>query len=195
MSEQSGMLWQVARRVSDWVDPKNVIVVVSLGFGVHYGWAGLGWAALAIVFAAVVPMAYIVYGKSGGRWSERHLTNRIKRMSVLPVISASAAAGIALEAVTSAPCPMIALTAAMWATITAIWPVTRWYKISVHAAVTAGSVVMLAQAYGWWWLLGLVVVPVLGWARVRVQEHTVGQVVSGALLGLVVAGGVFALVR
>ncbi|MFD4397222.1 hypothetical protein [Kitasatospora sp. NPDC058478] len=193
VQQQESRTWKTARRVSDWVDPKNVIVAVSLAVGVQYGWKGLGWAVVAIVFAAVVPMAYIVYAKSGGQWSERHLVDRVKRMTVLPVICASAAAGVALEWATSAPRPMVALTAAMWATITAVWPITRWYKISVHAAVTAGSFIMLAQAYSWWWLAGVAFVPVLSWARVRVREHTVGQVALGTVLGLVVAGGVYAL--
>ncbi|MER7707222.1 hypothetical protein ABTX81_30515 [Kitasatospora sp. NPDC097605] len=192
-AEPQSTAWRIGRRVSDLVDPKNVIVAVSTAFGVHFGWKGLGWAAIAVVFSAVLPMAYIVYARSGGQWSERHLVDRAKRMAVLPVIVGSAAAGVALEVATSAPAAMVALTAAMWATITVVWPVTRWYKVSVHAAVVAGSFAMLAAEYGWWWLAGLVLVPVISWARVRVREHTVGQVVAGTVLGLAVAGGVYVL--
>ncbi|MFE2723873.1 hypothetical protein [Kitasatospora sp. NPDC059327] len=186
--------WRWGRRISDWVDPLKVIIFVSLTFGLHHAWKGLGWAALAILFAGAVPMLYIVYARSGGRWSERHLTDRVKRMTVLPVICASAAAGVVLEMATSAPASMVALTAAMCATITAVWPVTRWYKISVHAAVTSGAFTMLAIEYSWWWLAGLLLVPVISWARVQVREHTIGQVVSGTALGMLVAGGVYVLV-
>ncbi|MFF2618552.1 hypothetical protein [Kitasatospora sp. NPDC058046] len=45
---------------------------------------------------------------------------------------------------------------------------------------------MLAQAYNPWWLLG--------WARVTVREHTVSQTITGAILGAIVAGGVYTLI-
>ncbi len=188
----------VARRLSDWVDPKNVIIGVSLAIGCgRYAWAGLGWAVIAILFAAVLPMLYIVYAKSDGNWADRHLTDLQKRMTVLPAVSASVAAGLALQALTGAPGPLLAMTAAMWATITAIWPVTTIarYQISVHTAVTAGSVAMLAQAYNAWWLFGFLGVAALAWARVTVREHTPSQTLTGTILGTVVAGGVYALLR
>ncbi|MFD7829376.1 hypothetical protein [Streptomyces sp. MJM8645] len=187
----------LGRRLSDWADPKNTIVAVSLAIGCGlYGWPGLGWAAIAIAFAAVIPMIYIVYIEGNGTWADRHLTDRVRRITVLPVISGSVAAGLALQAATSAPRPLIAMTAAMWATITAVWPITvlAKYKISVHAAVTAGSFAMLAQAYNPWWLLGFVFVALLGWARVTVREHTVSQTITGAVLGTIVAGGVYMLI-
>lgn len=189
---------KAARRLSDWVDPKNVIIAVSLAIGCGlYGWAGLGWAVIAILFAAVLPMLYIVYAKSDGNWADRHLTNLQKRMTVLPVISGSVAAGLAFQALTGAPRPLLAMTAAMWATITAIWPITTIakYQISVHTAVTAGSFAMLAQAYNAWWLLGYLGVAALAWARITVREHTLSQTLSGTLLGTAVAGGVFALIQ
>ncbi|MEV7123716.1 hypothetical protein [Kitasatospora griseola] len=185
---------RAARLLSDWIDPKNVIIGVSLLIGCGlYGWKGLGWAAVAIVFAAVLPMAYILYIAGDGTWANRHLTDRQQRITVLPVISTSVAAGLTIQAATHAPVPLIAMTAAMWATITAIWPVTviAKYKISVHTAVTAGSFAMLAQAYNLYWLSGYLLVAVLGWARVTVNEHTLSQVLTGTALGTLVAGTVY----
>ncbi|MFD5610531.1 hypothetical protein [Kitasatospora sp. NPDC127060] len=188
----------VGRKLSDWIDPKNVIIAVSLAIGCGlYGWKGLGWAVIAIIFAAVIPMTYILYIAGDGTWANRHLTERQQRITVLPVISASVAAGLAIESATSAPSEIIAMTAAMWATITAIWPVTvlAKYKISVHAAVTGGSIAMLAQAYSPLWLAGFALVALLGWARVSVREHTVSQVITGTVLGTAVAGAVYALLQ
>ncbi|MGX4733141.1 hypothetical protein [Kitasatospora griseola] len=187
---------RLARRLSDWVDPKNVIIGVSLIIGCGlFGWRGVGWAAVAIVFAAVLPMTYILYVAGDGTWANRHLTERQQRITVLPAISASVAVGLTIQAATDAPRPMIAMTAAMWATITAIWPVTvlARYKISVHTAVTGGSIAMLSQSLAPVWLLGFVLVAALGWARVTVREHTLSQVITGAALGTAVAGAVYAL--
>ncbi|MFJ5121928.1 hypothetical protein [Kitasatospora sp. NPDC088548] len=186
-----------ARRITNWVDPANVIVAVSLAIGCGlFGWKGLGWAVIAIIFAAVLPMAYILYMRGGETWATRHLTDRQKRVTVLPIICASVTVGLVLEAATNAPTPLMAMTTAMFATITAIWPITALakYQISAHAAVLAGSFAMLAQAYNPWWLFGYPFVALLCWARVTVREHTVSQTVTGAILGTLVAGGVYALI-
>ncbi|MEV7177831.1 hypothetical protein [Kitasatospora sp. NPDC093679] len=184
-----------ARRLTNWVDPANVIVAVSLAIGCGlYGWKGLGWAVIAIVFAAVLPMAYILYMRGGETWANRHLTDRQKRVTVLPVICVSVTIGLALEMATSAPDPLIAMTTAMFATITAIWPITALakYQISAHVAVLSGSFAMLAQAYHPAWLTGFTLVAALAWARVTVREHTISQVITGGLLGTLIAGGVYA---
>ncbi|GAA5002723.1 hypothetical protein [Kitasatospora paranensis] len=189
-SDQQGA---IARRITDLADPKNTIIAVSLIIGCGlYGLRGAGWAAIAIAFAAVLPILLIVHTAAEGRWADRHLTDRQKRMTVLPAISASVAAGICLQVLTSAPRPMVGLTAAMWATITAIWPITRWWKISVHTAVLSGALAMLAQAFDPWWLAGAAGVAVVAWSRVRLRDHTPAQTLAGAALGAVVAGLVFA---
>ena len=68
------------------------------------------------------------------------------------------------------------------------------FKISLHAAVSAGAAVILAIAYGPWLLaLGLLVV-LVAWSRVELRDHTTPQVVSGAALGLLTGGTVYWLI-
>ncbi|WP_354643708.1 hypothetical protein [Kitasatospora camelliae] len=187
---------RLARRLTDGADPKNVIILLCLALGCGlYGWRGLGWALIALTFAAVLPILYIVKIAEGGSWAGRHVTDRQRRLSVLPVISGSVAVGVLLQFATDAPGPMVALTAAMWCTITAVLPITRFWQISVHTAVLSGGLVMLAVTYGPWWLTGFAGVAVLGWSRVALREHTPWQTAAGAALGALVGGGVFALLR
>jgi hypothetical protein len=76
--------------------------------------------------------------------------------------------------------------------------ITRWWKISVHCASVAGAVGTLAfvryhvpgavmdtaligrAVLG----TGLVLVPLLLWARVRSRAHTLEQATAGTILGL-----------
>ncbi len=62
------------------------------------------------------------------------------------------------------------------------------WKISIHCAVAGGSVTILALFYGPLVLAGLVLVGLLGWARVTMEDHTVAQVVAGSVLGAAAAG-------
>jgi membrane-associated phospholipid phosphatase len=61
--------------------------------------------------------------------------------------------------------------------------VTVVWKISIHCAVASGSVAILALTFGPLALCGYVLVALLGWSRVAVKDHTVAQVVAGAVLG------------
>ncbi len=153
------------------------------------------WGAVAATFAGVLPLAYLVQGARQGRWEDHHVGDREKRPAVIMVILASVLVGTALLAAAGAPRELLALLAAMIAGLVVTLAVTVVWKISVHAAVAAGTVVVLTlvfgPALGILWLL----VALVGWSRVALGDHTVGQVVGGALAGGVVAAVVFAWLR
>jgi len=67
--------------------------------------------------------------------------------------------------------------------------------VSVHTAVAAGATVMLSIAISPVWALAAVVVALLMWARVRIEEHTPIEVVAGAGVGLVVSAVVFGMIH
>ncbi|WP_257004191.1 hypothetical protein [Streptomyces sp. SA15] len=184
----------LARRITDGMEPRNVIVLVSLGVGLaqHKPLAGLAWALEAIVFAAVIPMAYIKYGMRRGMWADRHIGQRQRRMLLIPVIMASVATGIGLMIWFDAPKAMVALVVAMLATLAVLLPVTAFWKISVHTAVAGGALAMLALAWGPLVWIAYPIVAVIAWSRISLRDHTLGQTLAGAAAGTVTAGLVFA---
>ncbi|AWZ10430.1 hypothetical protein DRB96_30150 [Streptomyces sp. ICC1] len=187
---------RAARLVTDGLDPKTWIIADTVLIGWHTGrLAGIGWGLLGCLFAAAIPLAFIKYGIRRGRWADRHVGQRQQRLVVMTFIIFSVATGILLLWAFDAPRTMIALIAAMLATLAALLAVTRAWKISVHAAVSCGSLAMLAMTYGPWVLLASPVVAVVGWSRIELKDHTVAQVIAGAALGAAVAAATFALVR
>ncbi|MGW0762591.1 hypothetical protein ACWD1Y_40025 [Streptomyces sp. NPDC002814] len=185
---------RTARAVTDGLEPKNVILAVCLLLGAAQDnmVTGLAWAVHAIVFAAVIPVAYIKYGIRVGRWGDRHVGQRERRMHLIPVIMASVGIAITAMVLLDAPAQMTALVVAMLATLGAILPVTAFWKISVHTSVSAGAVAILAAGINSWWAAAFPLVALIGWSRVALRDHTLGQVVAGAALGTLVASGVFA---
>ncbi|PCG82283.1 hypothetical protein CIB93_30710 [Streptomyces sp. WZ.A104] len=187
---------RAARFVTDGLDPKTWIIADTILIGWHTDrLAGIGWGLLGCLFAAVIPVAFIKYGIRRGRWADRHVGQRQQRIIVMIFIIASVATGITLMWAFGAPQPMIALIAAMLTTLAALLAVTPAWKISVHAAVSSGSVAMLALAYGPFALAGYALVALVGWSRVALKDHTVAQVLAGTLVGAVVAAGTFAILR
>ncbi|WP_368396501.1 hypothetical protein [Streptomyces sclerotialus] len=184
---------RVARAVTDGMDPKNVILLVCLAVGAAQEnvLTGLGWALEAIVFSALIPLAYIKRGIKAGDWEDRHVGQRARRMRLIPVIMASVGAGVALMLWFDAPRQMIALVAAMLATLAVILPITAAWKVSVHTAVSAGALAMLAVTYGPLTWIAAPLVAVIAWSRVALRDHTLAQTVVGALVGVAAAGAVF----
>jgi membrane-associated phospholipid phosphatase len=173
-----------ARRVTYWLEPKNWLIVSVLAIGWHAdGRAGLLWGVLAALFAGVLPTLFISYGVRHGQWSDRNVGARRPRLIVLAFITASVATGLILLAVLGAPRLLTGYLAFMLASVGLLAAITTVWKISIHCAVAAGSVTVLALLYGPLVLCGYVLVVLLGWSRVVLKDHTVAQVVAGSVLG------------
>jgi len=181
------------RRCTYWLEPKNWLIVTVLAIGWHAdGRAGLGWGLLAALFTAVLPTLFITAGVRGGRWSDRNVGARRPRLIVLAFITASVAAGLILLLVLGAPRLLTGYLAFMLASVAVLAVVTVVWKISIHCAVASGSVAILALTYGPPVLCGYALVALLGWSRVALKDHTVAQVVAGAVLGAAAAALAYA---
>ncbi|HEY8373551.1 MAG TPA: hypothetical protein VIL00_12470 [Pseudonocardiaceae bacterium] len=154
----------------------------------------LGWGLWIALTGSIVPMLVIVRGARRGRWDGHHVRNREGRLVPLLACFASLGVGAAVAWVLHAPSRMLVLAAAMLATLVACGYLTvvhRW-KVSVHAAVAAGGLVILVVCYGPVMALLAPAVVWVCWSRVELQDHTAAQVWVGALVGVLVGGGVFA---
>jgi membrane-associated phospholipid phosphatase len=173
-----------ASRVTYWLEPKNLLIVTVMAIGWHAdGRAGLGWGLLALLFTAVLPTLFISYGVRHGRWSDRNVGARRPRLIVLAFITASVAAGLILLLVLGAPRLLTGYLALTLASVAVLAAITTVWKISIHCAVASGSVTILTLLFGPLVLPGYVLVALLGWSRVAVKDHSVAQVVVGAVLG------------
>ncbi|MFE4212236.1 hypothetical protein [Streptomyces sp. NPDC056844] len=186
----------LARRITDWLEPKNWIIAVTLLVGWHTAhWTGVAWGVVGALFAAVIPITFIKYGIRKGHWGDRHVGAKSARLVVMAVILLSVAAGIILMLVAGAPRTMVALIISMLVTLAILAAITFAWKISVHQAVSAGACAMLVQTYGPWMALGFALVIVVGWSRVELGDHTRNQVIAGTILGTMVAATVYQLTR
>lgn len=182
----------VARVVTEVSAPTVVNAAGSLTIGIHAG--SLAWGLAVALCSGVIPFAFILWQLRSRRVSDHHVTNREQRTTVLAVILVLVVGVFVASLLLPAPREVIALTSSMLVGLLATAAVTvllHW-KISFHAAVAAGSTIVVAYALGGvWWLL-LLAVPVVLWSRVRLEDHSTGQVLAGAAVGAAVSGLVFA---
>ncbi|MGY4644594.1 hypothetical protein [Cellulomonas sp. URHB0016] len=176
---------RLARAVTEILAPPclGALTLLLLGWRAT-GTAGLVDGAVAALFVAGIPYAVVVAGVLAGRWNDRMLTTR--RQRIVPILSniTFATVGLVMCLVTDAPGTLAAFIVAAIGTQALLFVVNLGWKISFHAGVSAGIVLILGQE------LGVVLIPLLApvvvlicWARVRLREHTVAQVAIGAPVG------------
>jgi membrane-associated phospholipid phosphatase len=152
---------------------------------------GLVWGAVAAFLVGVLPYAWVLYAVRGGRFPSRHIPDRTQRMLPLAVAATAAATGLAIVVILDAPRPLIALIVAMLTGLGVTAAITRYWKISLHTGVAAGTATILVIVFGSALLTAGVGVAAIGWSRVRLRDHTPPQVILGALVGAVVAAAVY----
>ncbi|UGQ10973.1 phosphatase PAP2 family protein [Yinghuangia sp. ASG 101] len=182
-----------ARIVTEIFAPAVLVVVVLLAVGRHStgSLAGVGWGLLAALFCGIIPIAFILYGVRRGYWTDRHVKLRRQRAVPITVTAACVVVGLTALALLDAPREVIALVLAMLAGLAATLAITAFWKVSIHTAVAAGTVVILTLTYGPTLALTAPAVALVGWSRVVLKDHTTPQAIVGALVGAVVAAGVF----
>ncbi|MFE9747588.1 hypothetical protein ACFYOT_22020 [Saccharothrix saharensis] len=190
---------RVARLATEVLAPWVWVLGLPLAIGWHATKTVTGALLCGLIVGitgSVIPMVVIIRGARRGRWDSHHVTNREGR--VIPFIACitSLGGGIAILVLGGAPRQMVALALAMFATLVVSLAITfalpvggvRGWKISMHAAVAAGSAVILTVAYGPWLLLVSIAVVLVAWSRVELGDHTTPQVTAGTVVGLVVGG-------
>lgn len=152
---------------------------------------GLAWGALAALTVGVLPYAWVLRAVRTGRFVSRHVPDRTHRLLPLAVAGAAAIAGLAILAILGAPRQLVALILAMVAGLAVTAAITRYWKISLHTAVAAGTATILTLVYGPALLATGALVAVIGWSRVQQRDHTPLQVLAGGLLGAAIAAALF----
>lgn len=176
---------RTARAVTEVLAPPCIGAATLLLLGWRAtGTPGLVDGAVAALFVTVIPYAVVIAGVLAGRWKDRMLTTR--RQRIVPILSniAFALVGLAICVLSGAPRELAAFIVAAIGTQALLFAINLAWKISFHAGVSAGIMLILALE------IGPVLVPVLlpvvvliCWARVELREHTLAQVAVGAPVG------------
>jgi membrane-associated phospholipid phosphatase len=190
---------RLAKIVTEVLSP--AVIVVLLPFAVawnataHAVLPTIVWSVVVAVFYSVLPMAFIIRGARRGKWDGHWVRERERRFVPLMMCLVSALAGLVILLVRHAPQDVVALAWSMVTVLIACVIITKWWKVSLHATVAGGAVATVVLIYGWIMLVLVPLVALVAWARVQVRDHTAAQVVVGAILGPVVGGAVFILLR
>ena len=182
----------VARVLTEALAPIVLIIGLLFAVSIHASptiGRGLLYGAITAFFAGGLPYAIMMLGIRRGHLGDRHLSKRQERPVMMVIGLVSVTTGLLITWWLGAPRALFALVAAMVAGVAVALAITLFWKISIHTACAAGTLAILVLEFGpaMWALLPLVAA--IAWARVALRDHTVAQVLTGCLVGALVASG------
>ncbi len=165
--------------VFSWFSPTGVGPVTSPGVSALFG-------VLILCIGPFVPVAYSVKT----RRTDLDISDRNKRGSIYVISVIAYAVGVLFFWATENKI-MFVLSVAYLCVGFALMLITFVWKISAHAAATAGMATALWLVLGVWMLPSFVLAVLTIWARVRLGAHTILQALAGAILSIVITALVF----
>lgn len=178
---------RVARLISTVFHPLVQVFVVLPLIGGQFGSRGLALGVLAATFIAGIPGAVLWWYVRRGRLSDMDVSDRAQRPLVLGLSLASLVVGVALLLVLHAPRTLLTVIAGMAAGVAVSAVVSRVWKASIHAAVTAGSIVILGGLVSPAFFALTPAAVAVDWARVAKGDHSTPQVLVGTVVGAAIA--------
>jgi membrane-associated phospholipid phosphatase len=145
------------------------------------------WLVLLIPLLVTPPLIYLFWLVHTGTLEDIYMPDRERRLRPLAVLMLWLFLCLGLIRYWQAP-PIVELFVLSATVLVGILSlVTLFWKISFHGAAisaAATTTVMVAGSSAWPVML---LVPLVGWARIRLKRHTPRQVIYGSLLGALIA--------
>ena len=161
-----------------------LFIIVSHAFAHHSTLQFWTYSIIGVLAFTLAPLTFVLYLYLTGRISDFDISERPERERVFAgfvVIYLVAAISLSLV---HAPVQLQAITWGYWGTAVATMVITRSWKISTHAFGIAGPFAAMFVLFNLQPLPYVALVPLVGWARVHLRSHTIGQVLGGAALAL-----------
>jgi membrane-associated phospholipid phosphatase len=143
------------------------------------------WRLLFIstFFTSIGPMIYVFWLYSSDRISDLDMSVRHEREAMFGAFVVFYLLGTIALYFVRAPSLLIAAMAGYTLSTAVVQYITRYWKISTHALGISAPLVAMTLLYGRQPLPFLVLIPMVGWARVYLKAHTLMQVLAGCVLG------------
>lgn len=184
----------LANLISDGLNPLAAGLIILGAIAADAGGSAieaLKWFSLVTGLCFVPPLLIAIYLVKTGRMDALFSNRRHQRHRIYVVGLFFNVLGIFILTWMNAPQLLTAALIAGLASIVSFAFINLWWKISVHASTVAALVTVLHILYGAWAAPSLVLVPLMGWARVRLGQHTAAQVAVGAALSSLIVIIVF----
>lgn len=180
---------KLAKFISDIFSPPVVGTLILLSTPLRHPQVGWPTTLIATFFVTLIPWAALIWMRIRGLVTDIHVTRRHQRWPLLIIALISILAGISVLLALSAPTELLAEVLFLLAGLIIVGVVNLFWKLSVHAAViTFAALHCLLPLLGGA-QLAVILIALVGWARIRIDHHSPTQVTAGTLVGVLVSAG------
>jgi len=140
----------------------------------------------AIIFTALIPYMAVLLLYKAGKVSDLQIPKRKERFFPLLVVNICVIAGFFVLIYMQPEKLLLSVYMIYLLVLPAISLITLFWKISFHASyITLFSIVYLV-VFGKWAMLTILLIPLVGWSRIKLKRHTLAQVLGGiAVIGII----------
>ena len=150
----------------------------------------LKWALILISIGILPVLATAVYLVRKGKLDGIFTSIRQQRTRIYLLSGVCAGVDYAILHYSGAPLMLVATYAIGLSAVAIFTVINLWWKISLHTALMTALVTILVIVYGWIAMVAVVLVFLIGWARLVAKQHSPAQVAVAALLTtLILVGG------
>ena len=135
-----------------------------------------------VILTVLAPFLYVLAGVKSGKLSDLHIAVREQRDKPFLVAIFGTLLLILAYSLERAPTQLLDLAIIMLINGIVFYFITRYWKISIHAAAFLGSVIIVGILIDKSWLYLSLLLPLIIWARIKRQKHDVGQALLAALV-------------
>ena len=147
----------------------------------------LGWALLCILFGMLIPYLYVFFLFKRKLINDLHVPNREDRIKPLIIAIISYIMGYFVLYLLKAPLFLKSVFTISIVSSVILTTITYFWKVSFHTSWVTSVAVTFYILFGEWALFLLLLIPVIGWARVKIKRHTVMQVVLGTVISAIIS--------
>lgn len=175
----------LARTISFIANP--IFVFIALPFFLVYKTtrdphAAWNWTIYTLVFLFIFVM-FVLFGVKKKIFSDIDVSNREQRPLLYFTGAVLSILYLSILFFLNGPLILFITTMGIMIGIVLASLINIKIKASVHVAAISGLISSLSIVYKGYYLLLLLLIPLIGWARVKIKRHTVPEVVIGGILG------------
>ena len=185
---------RLARLISNVLNPFLVSFIVIILLAVesteNTGEA-LKWALLSIVLSVLPVFVVVTYLVHQKKLEGMFANPRHQRNGIYILASILGALGCGVMWWCNAPRLIAVAFSSGLISIVIFMIINRFWKISLHTAFISASVTLITVIYGAYGALTILLLPLVAWARIRLNQHSPTQVITGALLSTAILLAMF----
>jgi hypothetical protein len=191
---RSSKFKKIASGLSNVLDPRILIGPVAYLIAISNSnsfFMNASWVLLLLALTTLPVAAFIAFQTRKKIFENNQVPNSRQRKIIYIIGICGILLNLLIMIVLSGPKALIALEISMLIAGFVAAIINTKMKVSVHTGAIAGAVISLIASWGKPLLPLIVLIPLMGWARVASHAHTTTEVILGALIGTAIPIAVF----